>query len=182
MKKKLNIIMLIICLTFLGGCAKDSLQYVNGESNISGETVYDEVGEKRTGIRVHICGEVYFPGVYLVDEASRVCDVVQKAGGFTEEADKENVNQAKKVSDGERIYIPSVYEGEDEESDSDCVNINKADVETLCTLPGIGKAKAKQIVEYRKRNGDFQSIEDIMNVAGIKEGLFSQIAPYITVS
>ena len=182
MKKKLNSIILIICLFFLCGCTKDSLQYVNDEENNFDETTYDETGQEKTGIRVHICGEVYFPGVYQVDEESRVCDVVQKAGGFSEEADKESVNQAKKVSDGERIYIPSVYEREDDEPGSGCVNINKADEEDLCTLPGIGQTKAKQIIEYRKRNGDFQTIEDIMNVAGIKEGLFLQIAPYITVS
>lgn len=182
MKKKWYIVILVICLIQSVGCAKDSLQYVNSENDSGSEVSRYEACEARDVIRVHISGEVYFPGVYTVSADSRIYEVVRKAGGFTSDADTDRVNQAKKVSDGEKITIPSVKEQENNQSDTGYVNINSANEESLCTLPGIGTTRARQILEYRNEHGDFQKIEDIMNVTGIKEGLFEKIAPYITVS
>ena len=85
------------------------------------------------------------------------------------------------MSDGEQIDIPSVLEKEASGTQG-LIDINKANEALLCTIPGIGTAKARQIVEYRQKNGEFQKIEDIMKISGIKEGLFEKIAPYITVS
>jgi competence protein ComEA len=61
------------------------------------------------------------------------------------------------------------------------VNINTADETTLMSLPGIGKAKAKSIVEYRNKNGSFKTTEDLMKIPGIKEGLFAKIEDLVTV-
>ena len=61
------------------------------------------------------------------------------------------------------------------------VNINSASKSDLITLPGIGEAKADMIIQYRNKNGSFSKIEDIMNITGIKEGLFNKISEYITV-
>ena len=61
------------------------------------------------------------------------------------------------------------------------VNLNTASQEQLCTLPGIVSSKAKSIIAYREKHGSFDRIESVMNVAGIKDGLFQKIKAYITV-
>ena len=155
-------------------------------------------------IYVHICGQVYQPGVYLLMEGSRVWDAVEAAGGLTEEAQPAAVNLAFCLADGSKITIPSVTEAEAGDFDwyvvgegpsgenhlqmemsaiteSGRVDINRADVETLMTIPGIGQTRAEAIVAYRQAQGAFQRIEEIMNVTGIKEGLFSSIKEYISV-
>ncbi len=184
MKRKIEIYVLVLCLCILTGCEKDTLQYVDTsekifevtEDGVQTENLSDET------ITVHVCGAVYFPGVYTVYRGSRVYEVVRQAGGFTAEADTEAINQAKEVTDEEQIYIPSIHEGEEDSDKQSLINLNKADEEELCKIPGIGATRAKQILDYRKKHGDFKTIEDIMNVTGIKEGIFEKIAPYITVS
>lgn len=183
MKKRVYCLLGIIFLCV--GCADDSLQYIGdsqGTSEIEEHKELSETMDYYDTITVHICGEVYFPGVYTVYSDSRVHEVVKMAGGFTELADTVAVNQAKEVSDGQQIYIPSILEKEDNVSGQGTVDINRASQEQLCTIPGIGVSRAKQIIEYREKNGFFEKIEDIMKISGIKEGMFEKIAPYITVS
>ena len=62
------------------------------------------------------------------------------------------------------------------------MNLNTAGAAELMTLPGIGEAKAGQILSYREEKGGFSSIEEIMNITGIKEGVYSKIKDYITVN
>lgn len=176
-------ILLCVCL-LCQGCADDSLQYVGNELETTGNLEQSsDMGDEEyyETITVHICGEVQFPGVYTVYSDSRIYEIVKQAGGFTEYADVEAVNQAKEASDGEQIYIPSVLE-KDDSSTQGLIDLNKANEATLCTIPGIGTARARQIIEYREKNGNFQKIEDIMKISGIKEGMFEKIAPYIMVS
>ena len=98
------------------------------------------------------------------------------------------------LEDGQRIYIPTREEtaesrgelitvGTDSSSDRDGgkVNINLADAAELMTLPGIGEAKASLIIEYRNQNGRFGTIEDIMKISGIKEGMFNRIKDRICI-
>lgn len=61
------------------------------------------------------------------------------------------------------------------------INLNTATAEQLETLPGIGTRTAARIVEYRKKNGDFKKIEDLMNVQGVGEKSFLRLKPLITV-
>ncbi len=182
---KVKICLLICMMMLCTGCTDDSLKYVSAESEVYGvkdNQDMPDTPEYYDYITVHICGEVYFPGVYTVYSGSRIYEVVQQAGGFTKYADTVAVNQAKEVSDGQQIFIPSVYETEDDTGLEGLIDINKANEAVLCTIPGIGAARAKQIIDYRKKNGDFEKIEDIMKISGIKEGMFEKIAPYITVS
>lgn len=185
MKEKIEIYIFIFCFCILTGCAEDNLQYVETENGIyevsDEDATKDEIVSYDT-ITVHVCGEVYFPGVYTVYRGSRIYEVVKQAGGFTALADTEAVNQAKEVSDEEQVYIPSIYEKDEDSDGQGRINLNKADEEELCKIPGIGSTRAKQILDYRMKHGNFQKIEDIMNVTGIKEGIFEKIAPYITVS
>ena len=96
------------------------------------------------------------------------------------------LNLADMVTDGQRIYVPAIGETDNAMPDvqdgrSDLVNINTADVSQLTTLPGIGESRATSIIAYREENGAYGTIEDIMNVSGIKEAAFSKIKDYICV-
>ena len=141
-----------------------------------------------TGIYVHICGEIKKPGVYTFEKEPRVIDVVEKAGGFTKKAKQDCVNMAQLVADGTQLFIAGKEKVSQqreqeakEESDSGKVNINTASKEELMTLSGIGESKAAQILTYRETIGRFAKIEDIKNISGIKDGVFSKIKDYITV-
>jgi competence protein ComEA len=119
---------------------------------------------------------------------------------MTESASRTYWNLAMELSDGQMIYVPTMEEaaerdfsplsadgtavsdGEPGGIDGDGkVNINRATKEQLMTIPGIGEAKADSIIAYRETNGDYAAIEDIMNVSGIKDGLFQSMKEYITV-
>lgn len=183
MKSKEIILSLTLLICFLTGCGstmEKNLELKITETEIS-EEKEEMVQKDYETATVYICGEVHFPGVYTVYAKSRVCDVLLLAGGFTQQADKEAVNQAEEVYDAQKIYIPSVSEKSTEE-EAGKININRADEDTLCNIPGIGQVRAAQILKYRNENGLFKTIEEIMNVSGIKEGTFEKIAPYITVS
>ena len=144
-------------------------------------------------VYVHLCGAVVTPDVYEIEAGTRLKDLIELAGGLSEDAAGDYINQASVVEDGQRIYIPtkdelkdmsvSDYvlgeEGGNNQSNAK-VNINTADETEFMRLTGIGEAKAKSIVEYRKKNGDFKEIKDLMKVPGIKEGLFTQLEDEIT--
>lgn len=158
-------------------------------------TTPTEQPSKKAGF-VYLCGAVVKPEVYEFTPGERVVDVVKAAGGFTKDAAKDMVNLARELVDGEQIYIPTMEEVKsenvtnkdvttgntlDSSVDTGKINLNTATVEELNTLPGIGEAKAKNIVKYREANGAFSSIEDIMKIEGIKAGVFDKIQEYITV-
>lgn len=138
-------------------------------------------------IYVHVCGAVVQPGVVKVPEGSRAQAAVEAAGGFREDADRNYVNLASPVSDGEQLYIPTAAEvGErkawQEAEESSLVNLNTADISRLCTLPGIGESRAGDIIAYRQEHGVFSDIEEIMQVPGIKESTFEKLKNLITVN
>lgn len=148
-------------------------------------------GIQTAKVYIHVCGAVKKPGVYTFATEPHVIDVVEKAGGFTGRADPASVNLAESVADGTQLVIAEKDKKKraDEEQSSqkdasvfsDKVDLNTASQEELMTLSGIGESKAAQIVSYREANGRFQKIEDIMNISGIKEGVFNKIKDYITV-
>ena len=150
-------------------------------------------------IIVYVCGQVKDPGVYTLKDNARISDLLEMCGGATEEASLEAVNLAKKLNDGDKVYIPSSAEvdGLDifsqdfgngigqgdtyQENSTKLVNINTSSSEELQLLPGIGEQTAAKIIDYRNKFGFFRSKEDIMNVAGIGEKKFAQIRDLISV-
>lgn len=158
-----------------------------------------EENTEEAQVYVYLCGAVEKEDVYCVSAGSRVNDVVRLAGGFSEGAAAQYVNLAEVVTDGERIYIPFEDEVDEdmirnlrrtgvsdsaeviENEDKRIVNINSADKSELMTLPGIGESKAEDIIRYREESGGFKSIEDLMNVNGIKEGIFQKLKDKITI-
>ena len=131
---------------------------------------------QETVIFVDIKGAVKNPGVYQMKVGDRVKDALDAAGGLTEEADSQKVNLAKRLEDQMVIVVPKVGEEAEEipagETRKEAtkegkVNINTATVEELKILKGVGEKKAEAIIEYRKKNGSFQTKEDLMKVRGI---------------
>lgn len=135
-------------------------------------------------IRVYVCGAVEMPGVVSLPEGSRAEDALLAVGGFSENAWRDYVNLAERVTDGQKLYFPTLDEADslaEQKTADGLVNINTADVATLCTLPGIGESRAKDIIAYREAHGSFESCEDIMKVSGIKQNVYSKISDMITV-
>ncbi|WP_124064815.1 helix-hairpin-helix domain-containing protein [Clostridium sp. E02] len=133
---------------------------------------------------VHICGEVVSPGVYELEEGSRVFQAVEQAGGLTEQAAADSLNMAESVRDGMKILVPNKEEVKiqfEEVGENHQVNINTAGKEELMTLRGIGESKALDIIRFRESRGSFHSIEDIKKISGIKEAAFQKIKDDITV-
>ena len=136
-------------------------------------------------IYVDLGGAVAKPGVYKVTPDTRLYMVIEMAGGLTEDADTNSVNQASFVEDGEKILIPSKSDpafpasaeltGAAPASDTaGLVNINLASKDELMTLNGIGEVMAERIIEYRTNNR-FKNKEDIMSVKGIGSGIYEKI-------
>jgi len=153
--------------------------------------------ETENKIYVHVVGEVKNPGVYEMSLGDRVFHAIDKAGGATEDADLTSINLAEKLKDGEKIIVYSkemlnsnvdVSEKTASEnqkmyfkSQSNLININTASKEELETLPGIGEVLSQRIIDYRRTNGYFKSIEEIKEVSGIGEKKFEAIKDLITV-
>ena len=159
----------------------------------------EEIIEKNENeIIVHITGEVENEGIVKIEKDSRLVDVIEEAGGTTEEADLSKINLAYTVKDGQKIYIPNIEENLEEEYitedagdgvlpeennniKKEKVNINTAKQTELETLNGIGPSTALKIINYRTENGEFKSIEDIKNVPGIGDSKFENIKEDICV-
>ena len=182
-------IMLLIITLFVGvvGCQKKENETFSLKAEepqaIDGNTGDNEERTEDTAyIFVYVCGAVNREGVYELPRGSRVYQAIEAAGGFREDAEARNVNQAEVVEDEERIYVPVIGEEVQMDSEKDGkVNINNASKEELMTLPGVGESRAESIIKYREEVGMFQTIEDIMQVSGIKEGLFNKIKELITI-
>lgn len=169
------------------------------EEDLSGETQEEdkeESGEEPGSIFVYVCGQVAAPGVYELPGDARVYQAIEMAGGTLEGASPESLNLAQQAEDGQKIYVPTEEEAQtgaalqdtmggaqDTASDqeADKVNLNTAGLEELMTLTGIGQTRAEAILAYREEEGAFRSPEDIMNVEGIKEGIYEKLKDEITV-
>lgn len=196
MYKKSLCILLLIALISGGGIFYS--QFTNKEKTI--ETPSTNITENipvNNEVTVYVSGEVTSPGVITLDSNCRIKDAIIACGDFTPLADKNSVNLAQKVTDGMQIKISSLSQNQNDKTDDNTdsnentnnkstqnttmVNINTASKEELDTLPGVGPATADKIIEYRKTNGQFNSIEDIKNVRGIGEAKFSKMQSRIQI-
>lgn len=209
MKAKLKyivvaVLILVVVVIYLVMTQKSSNVVVAEEID---SKVKEEIKDTSESVYVDIKGSVKKPGVYKVDKASIVNDVIKLAGGFTKNAYTKNINLSKHVSDEMVIYVFSkkdftttttiekneisfttevinydncITTTKESTTKSDIVNINIASKEELMSISGIGASKADLIIAYRLEH-KFSKIEDIMNVSGIGESLFEKIKKYITV-
>lgn len=197
-KKLLISIFLLILIVFIAiyfFTKEDSSNLDFNELFVSDNKVssQDEVDE----IVIHIDGEVLNPGVIKLALGSRIADAIEYSGGLTANANISNVNLAYQLSDGQKVYIPSINDvteidtiqntaGEniiksDGAKNSNTININTATQSELETLSGIGSSTASKIIDYRNKNGKFKTIQDLMNVSGIGEAKFNSIKDYISI-
>ena len=163
-----------------------------------------EVNSTETKVYIYVSGAVKNPGVYTFDRCPRAVEAVDKAGGFTKKADASSVNLALLLEDGTQLDIPR--KGQSDPAGSlggevkhgsgvttggagagnssqagDRININTADESELMKIPGIGQSNAAAIISYRNEHGRFSKPEDIKNISGIKDGVYTKVKDYITV-
>lgn len=171
------------------------------ETNLSNLNSIKEESENQNTIFVEIKGEVIKPGVYELKNGDRVIDLVNIAGGLTQNAIN-NINMAKKLVDEDSINILSKEDilnkvsQENIENSNDELNenfnkeneknkkidLNTASIEELKTVPGIGDVTAKNIVEYREINGKFKNIESLMEINRIGQKTFDKMKDYFFVN
>jgi len=175
---------ILLILVGVGGLFSKKEESVEGTTVVETTMLVEKTEvstTQETVIFVDIKGAVKNPGVYQMKVGDRVKDALEAAGGLTGEADSQKVNLAKRLEDQMVIVVPKVGEEAEEipagetrkEATKDAkVNINTATVEELKTLKGVGEKKAEAIIEYRKKNGSFQTKEDLMKVRGIGKKLF----------
>ncbi|WP_173278347.1 helix-hairpin-helix domain-containing protein [Streptococcus sp. 53] len=142
-------------------------------------------------ITVDVKGAVKAPGIYDLPVGSRVNDAVQKAGGLTEQADSKSLNLAQKVSDEALVYVPT--KGEEVASQQTTsgaasstskdkkVNLNKASLEELKQVKGLGGKRAQDIIDHREANGKFKSVDELKKVSGIGAKTIEKLKDYVTV-
>ncbi|EIC75468.1 helix-hairpin-helix domain-containing protein [Streptococcus oralis] len=207
--KEYKIIVICACLGLaLGGffLLKPSTQKPVTETNLQAEVTAvskDSSSEKEVKkeekeespeqdlITVDVKGAVKSPGIYDLPVGSRVHDAVQKAGGLTEQADSKSLNLAQKVSDEALVYVPS--KGEEVASQQTAsgttpstskekkINLNKASLEELKQVKGLGGKRAQDIIDYREANGKFKSVDELKKVSGIGAKTIEKLKDYVTV-
>lgn len=181
---------------------KKSYNKMSGKDNHN-----DKKSNGQSQVVVYICGAVKHPGVYKFTAGSRINDAINAASGFKKGAARTAINQARVLENGEQITIPTLKQvkrkqlskttdgdnfqdkttdnentdSSERESQNTLININTASAGELTSLSGIGQSRADAIIEYRQSNGKFQSIEDIMKIPGIKQGIFNKIKNKISV-
>lgn len=170
---------------------------VRGSGDASPDDESSAKSSSAAEVYVDVDGAVVRPGVYRLKDGARVSQAIDAAGGLTAEADVTGLNRASKITDGQKIYVPTVGEqqaaaavGGAESSaattpgagsSSGLVNINTASAAELQTLSGIGPSMAQSIIDERTKNGAFASVDDLMRVSGIGEKKLAKIKDCICV-
>ena len=188
--KKYIVLTMVAVLVFFTGCKDKNTQVsLTDKAENNSQTTRVEAGENSEEpsesleeIYVYVSGQVNNPGVYCLKSNDRVFMAIEKAGGLTKKAQKQGVNMAEVLKDGQNSSQGTNDKTHDSEDiKENLVNINTADVEGLTSLSGIGETRAKAIIAYREENGDFKTKEDIKNVSGIGDSIYSNIEKMITV-
>ena len=161
------------------------------KDSVSENEVKKEEPVEQDLITVDVKGAVKAPGIYDLPVGSRVNDAVQKAGGLTEQADSKSLNLAQKVSDEALVYVPT--KGEEAASQQTAsgtasstskekkINLNKASLEELKQVKGLGGKRAQDIIDHRETNGKFKSVDELKKVSGIGAKMIEKLKDYVTV-
>lgn len=178
-------------LLFVGALVAGVVFLINGLASGESEPVEvvpslaaDELVVQNAKLYVHVVGEVAAPGIYQLESGARVMDAIFAAGGLSNGADDASVNLARELSDGEQIVIfkigaaPLVPTGAG--ASSGLISLNRASQSELEQLPGVGPALAQRIMDWRSANGGFKKKEDLLNISGIGDKLFSGFKDQVT--
>lgn len=159
------------------------------QSDLIQDIPKDKDVETINKIIVEIKGEVREPDVYTLNEGSIIKDLIDAAGGLTEESDISNINRAKEIKNHDLIIIRNINDDivdevteniiYDNEDDDGKININNSDFNKLKEIPNIGDVKANAIIRYREENNGFKSIDELKNIDGIGEKTFENIKDFV---
>lgn len=186
--------LLLMCfgLFLTAGCSAKTEEKINFEEEKQEVPQKGSEADKDV-LYVDVCGQVQHPGVYELPPESRVYQAIEAAGGMTAGAAASGLNQAQKLEDGQQVYVPSGEElqqaAEDQgqqagagmQTDDGKVSLNTGTKEELMTLTGIGEVRAEAILRYREDKGRFRSVEELMEIEGIKDGVFQKIKDQIKI-
>ena len=190
MYKKQLFVLMIILLAAAGGTYYGL--YSEEQAVVLDAAATAESSSPKQEITVYVTGAVNKPGLVKVPEGARAAEAVNACGGLLPTADSEKINMAQSLKDGQQLKVLEKT-GTNGKTDSgkmdktkaadsgEKVNINTADEKALDTLPGVGPAMAKRIIEYRESEGAFQSIEDIKKIRGIGEAKFAKMKDKICI-
>ncbi|ADJ60930.1 helix-hairpin-helix domain-containing protein [Lactococcus cremoris] len=210
LKEYWKIMLLVVCALIAGGilyiftnspkpAETLSIENLSSSSTKSSVSKFNSSSSEKNKneIMVDLKGAVAKPNVYQISSDERLVDLIRQAGGFTDQADPKSINLSAKLKDEEVIYVPKVGESSSSEStDSPTgssvsnqvsttsgpkVNINKADLTELQKLTGIGQKKAQDIIDFRMKNGDFKSIEDLGKVSGFGDKTLEKLKDEISI-
>lgn len=209
LKEYWKIMLLVVCALIAGGilyiftnspkpAETLSVENLSSSSTKSSLSKFNSSSEKnKNEIMVDLKGAVAKPNVYQISSDERLVDLIRQAGGFTDQADQKSINLSAKLKDEEVIYVPKVGESSSSEStdsptissvsnqisttSSPKININKADLTELQKLTGIGQKKAQDIIDFRMKNGDFKSIEDLGKVSGFGDKTLEKLKDEISI-
>jgi competence protein ComEA len=162
------------------GCVVTVALLVSGQTSSTPIKITKHKGSLDSEVKsgyVHLTGAVKSPGVYPISIGMRLFEVIALAGGFTSKADRESVNLARTVTDGEQIFVSGA--GDIPVSDG-LIHLNKATTSDFDKLPGIGPTLSSRIVDWREANGGFKSVDDLRRVGGIGDKLFAGIKSLVT--
>lgn len=180
-------LLLVLWLALAGGekARKESVSFPDhSQIQQSEKPAQPEASEQEVAaedIVVDIKGAVHKEGVYKLAKGSRITDLIELAGGLTEQADKNAINLAEKLSDEKVIYVAklgkniSVIKEPSSETQSasadhqkpEKVHLNRASLADLQRISGIGAKRAQDIIDVRESLGGFKSLEDLRKVPGI---------------
>ena len=190
MYKKQLFVLIIILLAAIGGTYYGL--YSEEQSAVLESSPPAENALPVKEITIYVTGAVNKPGLVKVAEGARAADAINACGGLLPIADSEKINLAQNLKDGQQLKVPEKERSNSNVDKSkadmsknggsgELVNINTADEKALDTLPGIGPAMAKRIIEYRETEGLFQSIEDIKKIRGIGDAKFEKLKDKICI-
>jgi len=190
MYKKQLFVLIIILLAAIGGTYYGL--YSEEQSAVLESSPPAENALPVKEITIYVTGAVNKPGLVKVAEGARAADAINACGGLLPIADSEKINLAQNLKDGQQLKVPekersnsnidkSKIDKSKNGGSGELVNINTADEKVLDTLPGIGPAMAKRIIEYRETEGLFQSIEDIKKIRGIGDAKFEKLKDKICI-
>lgn len=185
------VIVLLVALTALGGVIT---YFRSRPREVKVEGAAGKTGERNRELTVHVAGAVSKPGLYRLPEGSRVADALEKAGGASTDAVLDNVNLAARLTDGQKVMVARAQPPQQQPSagaapaagktpaqGGTLININSASAVELETLPGIGPSMSKRIIDYREKNGSFNSVEDLDDVEGIGPRKLESLKDLVTI-
>ena len=192
----ISLIIIAIIIISIYNIKTDTEEFISSEIYNETQDFINITNDENSEIKIYIIGEVNKPGVLILPYGARIEDAIISAGGPGNNADLSRVNLAYPLEDGQKIYIPSLNEIENKEYISSesgenviedpsniysnkKININKASLENLTSIPGIGESTAQKIIDYRNKNGNFNSIEDLKKVSGIGDKKYEKIKEFI---